>query len=613
MSASRSSEGVAGPSSARDTFQDAPAWRRKLTAARRLLRALRPYRSRLARLGVLSAIAVFFETLVLAAVVPLASTISSSKDLIEGGFAGVHVRISTWWLLGLTTLAVFLKLGLGLFRSHAEARLLASYEREQRLRGFSAFLGSSWAVQSAEGPGQLQNLLTSVIARSQIALRSLVGVVSAGAGLAVMLAGALVAGGLSTLGILAALALLVAGSAPVLSRSRRHAKEMLELGQAFAGDLEESTTLVQEARIFGARRALLERIDSSVLPFEYHRRQNWFLAQAMTVLFETGGLLLVIGSMAMLYLLQPDDLAAYTVMALLMARALMYGRQLNNQLQAGSDAVPFVTSLEASIKQYEASNPTSGDVAIERIESIEFDEVSYSYAGKAPALRQVTAAIEAGQSIGIVGPSGSGKSTFLQLLLMLRAPTTGTLRVNGVDASTIDQASWFDRANLVPQSPRLFRGSVMENIRFFRPELSDAECVEAAKQSFVHDEIEQMPHGYATTLGERGDAVSGGQRQRICIARALAGLPDLLVLDEPTSALDAHSEEAIHQTLQDLRGRTTLIIVAHRLTTISLCDRLMVFRDGNLDAFGDRAEIESRSGYFAEVLRLSQVGRQQLP
>ncbi len=603
-----SPDGLRGPASTRAVTRESPAWRRKITAIARLFRALDPYRGRLARLGVLSAIAVFFETLVLAAVVPLAGAISANKKSLEASLGGVDLRISTWWLIGLTTSAVFVKLALGLLKGYAEARLLASYEREQRLRGFAAFLSSSWSVQSAEGPGHLQHVLTSVIGRCQTALRSLIGVISAAAGLLVMLAGAFVAGGLSTLGIVIALVLLIAGSAPVLSRSRRHAREMLQLGQEFSGDLEESTTLVQEARIFGARAALLERIDASVRPFEYHRKRNWFLAQATSVFFETGGLLLVVGSLTTLYLLQPENLAGYTVMALLMARALMYGRQLNNQLQACSDSVPFVLSLEAAVRKYEESKTAGGSEPIERIASIEFDDVSYAYVAAAPALQEISARIETGQAIGVVGPSGSGKSTFLQLLLMLRTPSSGVIRVNDLDASTIDEGTWFGRTNLVPQHPRLFRGTVMDNIRFFRADVTDEECIEAAKKAFLHDEIEQMPDGYATTLGARADAVSGGQRQRICIARALAGNPDLLVLDEPTSALDAHSEEAIHRALAALRGHTTLVIVAHRLTTIALCDKLMVLRDGRLDAFGDRAAIESDSSYYAEVLRLSQVG-----
>ena len=157
----------------------------------------------------------------------------------------------------------------------------------------------------------------------------------------------------------------------------------------------------------------------------------------------------------------------------------------------------------------------------------------------------------------------------------LREPTSGVVRVGDVELGEIETADWTRLAAFVPQDPHLVRASIMENIRFFRPQITDRQVIDAAKRAHIHDEIVAMQDGYQRLLGPRSTGVSGGQRQRITIARALAGDPELLVLDEPTSALDPASEEAIRQTFQETRGSMTLVVIAHRSTTIDLCDVML--------------------------------------
>ena len=158
----------------------------------------------------------------------------------------------------------------------------------------------------------------------------------------------------------------------------------------------------------------------------------------------------------------------------------------------------------------------------------------------------------------------------------------------------------------VPQDPRLLHASAADNIRYFRD--FDRDAVErAARLAGIHDEIVSWPEGYDTLVGPRADAVSGGQEQRLCLARALVAQPAMLVLDEPTSALDPHSEKLIQQSLRALKGRVTLFIVAHRLTTLGLCDRLMVIREGRLEAFGSTQALSTENAYFKSASLLSGV------
>jgi ABC-type multidrug transport system fused ATPase/permease subunit len=153
----------------------------------------------------------------------------------------------------------------------------------------------------------------------------------------------------------------------------------------------------------------------------------------------------------------------------------------------------------------------------------------------------------------------------------------------------------------VPQSPQLIWGTVAENIRFFRPEISDAEVEQAARRAHIHDEILSWPEGYRTVVGPRASAVSGGQRQRVCLARALAGNPDVLILDEPTSALDVRSEQAVQESLAEVKEDVLLFLVAHRLSTLSICDRVMVIVDGRLQAIDEPGALLERNDFFREV------------
>jgi len=209
-----------------------------------------------------------------------------------------------------------------------------------------------------------------------------------------------------------------------------------------------------------------------------------------------------------------------------------------------------------------------------------------------------------GEVIGIIGPSGAGKSTLVQLLLQLRKPDAGRYLVNGVAAEQFAREDWYGQVSYVPQEPRLLHASVAENIRFFR-ELDDEAVERAAKLARIHDDVIGWTDGYETLVGPRADAVSGGQQQRICLARALAARPEVLVLDEPTSALDPHSETLIGESLTALRSELTLFIIAHRMSTLDICDRVMVIVDGRLVGFDTKALLQTQNTYYRHASQLA--------
>jgi ATP-binding cassette subfamily B protein len=246
--------------------------------------------------------------------------------------------------------------------------------------------------------------------------------------------------------------------------------------------------------------------------------------------------------------------------------------------------------------------PARGDVS--------FDDVSFAYPTRldAPAVHGVSLTVRAGEKVAIVGPSGAGKSTLFHLLLRFYDPQSGTISFDGVPIKAADPRQLRSRIALVPQDSVVFAASARENIRFGRPEATDAEVERAADLAHASEFIRRMPGGFESPLGERGVTLSGGQRQRIAIARAILRDAPLLLLDEATSSLDAESETLVQTALEELMLNRTTLVIAHRLATVLSCDRIMVLDQGRIVEQGTHASLVAAGGLYARLARLQFEG-----
>ncbi|MGY3646506.1 ATP-binding cassette subfamily B protein [Bradyrhizobium sp. LM4.3] len=239
-----------------------------------------------------------------------------------------------------------------------------------------------------------------------------------------------------------------------------------------------------------------------------------------------------------------------------------------------------------------------------------FDQVSFAYPARCDVnvLDAVSFTVRPGEKVAIVGPSGAGKSTIFHLLLRFYDPRSGAISLDGVPVKSADPRDFRSRIALVPQESNVFATSARDNIRFGRPDATDAEVERAAELAHAAEFIRRLPEGFETPLGERGVTLSGGQRQRIAIARAILRDAPLLLLDEATSALDAESETLVQTALEELMRHRTTLVIAHRLATVLSCDRILVMDQGTIVEQGTHAELVAANGLYARLARLQFEG-----
>lgn len=298
-------------------------------------------------------------------------------------------------------------------------------------------------------------------------------------------------------------------------------------------------------------------------------------------------------------------LVQFLIYSIMVAGGVAALSEIWGELQRAAGATERLVellSIEDSVQDPTApqtlSKPVSG--------AITFDAVTFHYPQRpnAVALDNVAFQVAAGETVAIVGPSGAGKSTIMQMLLRFYDPEVGGITIDGVNLRDMARHDFRQNIALVPQDAAIFAVSAMENIRFGRPEASDADVIAAAKAAAAHDFISALPDGYDTYVGERGVMLSGGQKQRIAIARAILRDAPILLLDEATSALDAESERLVQAAVENLSADRTTLVIAHRLATVKKADRILVMDQGKIVAQGTHDRLIAEQGLYARLAKL---------
>jgi ABC-type multidrug transport system fused ATPase/permease subunit len=325
------------------------------------------------------------------------------------------------------------------------------------------------------------------------------------------------------------------------------------------------------------------------------------------MLIKIVGLAFVGGVFVFMYKSPGFNFAAFAVVVYAINQIFSQIQAAQTQFHAVSAMVPY---LDRSVSYMNDSRrmieDKSGAPNFSFEDKIELKDLSFSYPQRGEVISKINLSIGKGEMIGIIGPSGSGKTTVIDLLLRLYSPTSGLIMVDGKDVREIDLKKWRDYIGYVSQDIFILNDTIKNNIFFYDQDITDEDVVASSKLVNIHDFIMSLPKQYDTVIGDRGVLLSGGQRQRIILARILARKPKLLILDEATSSLDGESEAVIKEAIDELRGKTTILIVAHRLSTISSVDKLVVLEAGTITEVG-RPDVllKNKDSYFYRLNNLT--------
>jgi ATP-binding cassette subfamily B protein len=554
-------------------------------------------RGAVAALVVSSLLSGLAEAGILAILAQVGAALVDGTKHVQVELGPLHLSETVGTMLAFASVLAVLRLALQVPVSLLPARISSDVQLKLRESIFESFTRASWAEQSRDREGHLQELMTNQVTEAtQAAIRATELIISL-ATFTVMVVSALVLNVVAALIVLAAAGLLFALLRPLNRLGARISRALSQAQLEYAGGVGQATRVAQETRVFGVAPVQRRRIADLVASTSelFFRRQ--LLGTLIPNAYQSLVYLVLIGGLVAVYATGAGRLGSLGAVVLLLVRAGGYGRNIQAAYNALRQRLPYVDRLREAEQQYLASSPHTGTTPLRRVEMLAFEDVSFAYVPGRPVLSGIDFEVVDGEAIGIVGPSGAGKSTLIQILLGLQTPGDGRYLVNGTPAQEFAGVDWHRLFSYVPQEPRLLHASVAANIRFMR-DLDDDAVERAARLAGIHGDVMTWSNGYDTVVGPRADAVSGGQQQRICLARALAAQPEVLVLDEPTSALDPHSERLIQESLTALSHELTLFVVAHRMSTLQMCERVMVVVDGRLQAFDTVDRLQLENSYY---------------
>lgn len=552
-------------------------------------------------LAVLAVVAAQAESAALVMIALTADTVARQASVVEIEAGPIDLAVSMSAMGALTVSALAATAIVVLIYGRLTAKVSARLERQARDEVVSTYATADWEYQATQKASRLHGRLRLMHHRAS-AFAGLVGWIRAITSIIVFVTAALVISPLAALMIVVFGATLSLAVLPIRRRAIRIANQAAEEEVGLSEDVGEAIDHGPDVRVFGAWQAFIDRFQSRSETLQRLRTQAGTVRALLPVVYQYGAFLLILLVLLSAWALDASgNVGQFAAAGLLLLRSVQYGQQLQQSLHAIANAVPGVERLQRELI-VPSPRVVPGGSSLDGVEVVQLSDVGYQYPGTdKPALKSVSLTLRPGSIVGVAGPSGSGKSTLAQILLRLRWPTSGHYFLNGQPAERYSPADWNRLVTHVPQQPRLLHGSLLENVSFLDDSISQEMASASLTLVGLSELIESLPSGLDSDLGPTGRNLSGGQVQRIGIARALVRDPRLIVLDEPTSALDANSERLVRDALAALRGRSDVLVVviAHRPSTLALCDEMVVLQDGHVVAAGKSHDVVMQSEFLA--------------
>ncbi|MGC9326167.1 MAG: ABC transporter ATP-binding protein [Candidatus Hinthialibacter sp.] len=582
-----------------------------------LARVIHPYRWQYGLTLFVDLFKVILEAVVPILFLPIFYDLLGAGDKLQE--FGYWIRIQEWvealfglesaTLIGLLLLliAAFLKCLIGLIFVYLGVRLVNSFACDIRNALFREIVNTRWLYYLNRRVGDSIDTINNQVERSRMCLSDTIAFFDlAGATLIYTVAAAWI----SYITILAAGgAVVIAGAiiVPLAFLSRRYGQKRIQVSHDLTNYLEEllgGLKVAKACRMQSSAEALVGR--QNYLWKKYFIATD-LLRQAPVHILE---FVVLFGILSVVILLQRSglvDLPKAAVTGMLLYRCFTRVSTLQMFWVRIFENIPSVNHVLKFLDDFRSNKEKDSGESIQQFNRLVLDDFTFHYIPGRPALSRLTAHIDRGEMIGIVGGSGAGKTTFVDAILAFLPPTSGRICVNGVDLQDLNPRKWRDLIGYVPQEAVMFNESVRYNITLGRTDFSDDDIRWAARTAHADDFIEEQSDGYETVIGKRGSKISGGQRQRLALARALIRRPQILILDEVTSAVDAHTEMRMQEALEVIRGTMTILVVAHRLATVMKSDRILVLDQGKIVESGSPSELIQQNGLFSELVSLQKL------
>lgn len=540
----------------------------------------------------------------------LSGTSSKTNDFIsetiKNFFGFFQINYSLKYLFIFVCFLLVFRVLVLLLSNYIKIKIAAVYEEKTRGELFKLTAEANWQYLLKQKLGHLETILVTNVKYGSYLLQSISDSLMLMASLFVFLLVAINISWFITLITVALGGLVFFIFKPFLYKIRTLSRENEKINRQTAHHINENILGMKTIKAMSAGGKIVDKAK------EYFKRlrdltiKTSFLSIATNALIQPIGLIFVFIIFAISYKTSVFNFAALAAIIYLIQRIFAYAQQLQTTLYSMTVSASYVDKMlgyrDEVIKNKEID---SGADNFKFDNYLEFKNVDFCYDNAKQVLNNVSFIVKKGEMVGLIGPSGAGKTTIVDIILRLFNPTKGEILLDGNNINKIDINEWRKNIGYVSQDIFLKNDTIANNIKFYNDSITDEEMTTAAKLANIYDFIKNYPDKFETVIGERGLLLSAGQRQRIVIARILARRPEVLILDEATSALDNESEVQIQKVIENLKNKVTVLLIAHRLSTVMNCTKLLVLQNGEIKEQGSPPELLlNKKSYFYKVSNL---------
>jgi ABC-type multidrug transport system fused ATPase/permease subunit len=587
------------------------------TAYKLMAQGFGQYKPQILLLIGLGFVSAFLEAVGINAIIPLFSFVSgnqgSETDMIsraiEGFFQALNISFTLKYLLIFMVSLFILKALAKLLFNYIQIKITSNYEQDVRDKLFSSTLRANWPYLMQQKIGYLETVLLNDAAHSAYLLRYLAQIILLFTSLIIYTLAALSISTTITLSTFALGIIILFLLRRFVYRTRVTSQKFADLTKEVSHHINENMIGIKTVKAMGTQESVIKKGREHFLNLKNLRIKNFLLQSIPNEMIEPIGLIFIVGLFAYMYKFSSIEFsfAAFAVIVYLINR--IFGYLKNAQMKAHSinEFIPYLKStVEYNNQALKNKEEDTGEAKFSFNQQLEFKDVGFTYnENNKKVLKKINFTIKKGAMIGLIGPSGAGKTTVVDLILRLFEPKTGNICLDGQDITHIDLSAWRKKLGYVSQDIFLINDTIENNIRFYDKSITRKDIQEASKMANISKFVEDLPQGYKTIVGEQGVKLSGGQRQRIILARVLARQPELLILDEATSALDNQSEVAVQKAIDNLKGKVTVLVIAHRLSTVMNTDKLIVLEKGSIvEQDTPQQLLKDKDSYFYKVYNI---------